>query len=148
MLDRGVTRVELHEAGEPAAIHAAGEAAVAAGAGLVVIAGGDGTVRDASSALAGSAIPVAILPCGTGNLGTPRPRASRATSAAHAVRLIRARDPVAHDIGHVRLTASDGVTILDSGFVVACGTGLDARLIAATSREARRRYSDSRASST
>ena len=138
MLDRGVTRVELHEAGEPAAIRAAGEAAVAAGAGLVVMAGGDGTVRDASSALAGTAIPVAILPCGTGNLyataaGIPR-------DLRHAVRLIRDGVPVAHDIGRVRLTASDGATVLDSGFVVACGTGLDARLIAATSRESRRRY--------
>jgi diacylglycerol kinase family enzyme len=138
MLDRGVTRVELHETGDPATVRAAGEAAVAAGSGLVVIAGGDGTVRDASSALAGSGIPVAILPCGTGNLyatavGIPR-------DLRQAVRLIRDGSPVAHDIGRVALTGRDGAPLLESGFVVACGTGLDARLIAETSRESRRRY--------
>jgi diacylglycerol kinase family enzyme len=42
--------------------------AVAAGAGLVVAAGGDGTVRACAHALAGTRVPLAIVPLGTANL--------------------------------------------------------------------------------
>jgi len=42
--------------------------AVADGAGLVFAAGGDGTVRACAQALAGTAIPLAIVPLGTANL--------------------------------------------------------------------------------
>src|SRR5262249_61741869 len=52
--------------------------AVAAGAGLVFAVGGDGTVRACAEALAGTAIPLAIVPRGTANLaaralGIPHP---------------------------------------------------------------------------
>ncbi|HEX5302745.1 MAG TPA: diacylglycerol kinase family protein, partial [Streptosporangiaceae bacterium] len=42
--------------------------AIAAGADLVVAAGGDGTVRACAEALAGTGIPLAIVPLGTANL--------------------------------------------------------------------------------
>ena len=42
--------------------------AVADGAGLVFAAGGDGTVRACAQALAGTGIPLAIVPLGTANL--------------------------------------------------------------------------------
>src|SRR5207342_3500432 len=42
--------------------------AVAAGAQLVVAAGGDGTVRACAQALAGTRIPLAVVPLGTANL--------------------------------------------------------------------------------
>jgi YegS/Rv2252/BmrU family lipid kinase len=42
--------------------------ALAAGVDLVVICGGDGTVTECLGALAGSGVPVGIVPCGTGNL--------------------------------------------------------------------------------
>lgn len=138
MLDRGATRVEVHEASEPAAIRAATEASVRDGAGLVVIAGGDGTVRDASSALAGTGIPVGLLPCGTGNLYAAAVEVPR--DLRSAVAALRTGAPRPFDVGAVRLESPTGEVIADTSFVVACGTGLDARLIEATSREAKRKY--------
>ncbi len=44
------------------------EAAAVAGADLVLVCGGDGTVREVCSELAGTGIPVGIIPAGTGNL--------------------------------------------------------------------------------
>ncbi len=144
MKDRGAAEVQVVEAGEPATIRTASEAAVAAGAGLVVLAGGDGTVRDAAGPLAGAGIAVGIVPCGTGNLyataiGLPR-------ELDHAIAVLRTGIPSPHDVGVVRLIAPhDGMAspmlpLEPMSFVAACGTGLDARLIAATTRESKRRY--------
>ncbi len=44
------------------------EAASIAGASLVLVCGGDGTVREVCAELAGTGIPVGIIPAGTGNL--------------------------------------------------------------------------------
>src|SRR6188472_1368974 len=44
------------------------KAAPAAGYDLAVVAGGDGTVRLAVHSLAGTPLPLAIIPLGTGNL--------------------------------------------------------------------------------
>ena len=143
MMDRGVTEIQVREAGQPATIREASAAAVAAGSDLVVLAGGDGTVRDAVGPLAGTGVPVGIVPCGTGNLyatavGIPR-------DLDDAIDAIRDGSPLPHDVGEVRLIppveegSPAGEPVVTS-FVVACGTGFDARLIAATSREAKRRY--------
>jgi diacylglycerol kinase family enzyme len=153
MLDRGATHVEVVEAGEPEAITRLSAAAVAANAGIVVIAGGDGTVRDAAGPLANTGVLVGIVPCGTGNLyatavGIPR-------DLERAIEAIRTGSAAAHDVGEVTLvppaarpdpdvergTAREPVAQPRTvPFVVACGTGLDARLIEATTREAKRRY--------
>src|SRR5699024_8061148 len=44
------------------------EQALREGAGLVMAAGGDGTVRMVASVLAGTGVPMGIIPAGTGNL--------------------------------------------------------------------------------
>jgi diacylglycerol kinase (ATP) len=65
----------------------AAAAAVAGGAGAVVAVGGDGTVHAALQAVAGTGIPLAVVPAGTGNdlalaLGVPRDPVEAARAAA------------------------------------------------------------------
>jgi diacylglycerol kinase (ATP) len=144
MARRGHARVEVVMTGDPSAIGAAAGTAARAGHRLVVLAGGDGTVRDGTGALADTGIDVGIVPCGTGNLyatsvGLPRSLESALTALAEG----SARP---FDLGEVHLVApagpsSDPVTDCAAmPFAVACGTGFDARLIAATDRDMKRRY--------
>ncbi len=94
-------------------------AAVAAGADLVAVAGGDGTVRVVCDQMAGSGVPVGVIPAGTGNLlarnlGIPLwPEAAVET-------LLRGRDRA---IDIVRL---EGDGLSPTRFVVMAGLGLDA----------------------
>jgi diacylglycerol kinase family enzyme len=117
---------------------------------VVVLAGGDGTVRDAAGALAGSGVAVGIVPCGTGNLYATAIGVPRGVKAAVAA--LATGRPRQFDVGEVRLVAppvsplaapAPAATALPSDpvpFMVACGTGFDAQLIAATSGEMKRRY--------
>jgi diacylglycerol kinase family enzyme len=97
--------------------------AVEAGADLVVAAGGDGTVRACAEVLAGTGIPLAIVPLGTANLvaralGVPG-QASRALEVAFG-----GRDrPV--DLGRVA-AADEGIV-----FAAMAGIGLDAAVVGA-----------------
>ncbi len=94
--------------------------AVAAGAALVVAAGGDGTVRACAQAVAGTGVPLAIVPLGTGNLaaralGVPlRPGAALAVAFDGAGR-------------EVNLATADGMPFLSMA-----GIGLDAAVVGAT----------------
>jgi diacylglycerol kinase (ATP) len=134
---RGHDRVTVTVTGEPVALRAAADEALASGASTVVLAGGDGTVRDASGALAGSGVAVGLLPCGTGNLyaasvGVPR-------SLDRAISALATGTPRPYDLGEVRLDRP-GAAAETIAFVVACGTGFDAHVMAATSRDAKQRY--------
>lgn len=140
---RGLGDLRVVETGVPMEIRAAAAEAVDDGSGLVVIAGGDGTVRDASASLAGSGVPVGIVPCGTGNLFATAVRLPRDIRGALAA--LETGRPTPFDAARVRLLGALGAEAEspDVGpvpFVVACGTGFDARMIAGTSREMKRKY--------
>jgi len=113
--------------------------AVAGGAAMVVAAGGDGTVRACAQALAGTQIPLAIVPLGTANLaaralGIPaRIGGSLATAFCGQERRI---DLAAADVapgGAVRAGAGELT------FAAMAGIGLDAEVVAATPRLLKRR---------
>lgn len=95
-------------------------AALRAGARLLFAAGGDGTVTACAQALAGTGIPLAIIPLGTANLaaralGIPG-RLDSALALGFSTRERR-----------IDLAAADGVT-----FTAMAGIGLDAAVVAGT----------------
>jgi len=101
--------------------------AVADGAQLVVAAGGDGTVRACAQALAGTRVPLAIVPLGTANLaaralGLPS-GTGRALAAGFGGQERRIDLAVAETGGAGALT-----------FAAMAGIGLDAEVVAATPR--------------
>jgi diacylglycerol kinase family enzyme len=110
---------EKAEAGMTAAREAA-----AAGADLVVAAGGDGTVRGCAEALAGTGVPLGIIPLGTGNLlartlGIPgHPKA--------ALQVVLGSAGAFQD-RKIDLAVADGTP-----FTAMTGMGLDAAVVAAT----------------
>jgi len=94
--------------------------AVAAGARLVFAVGGDGTVRACAEALAGTQVPLAIVPRGTANLVATALGIPSSLGAALAVGFG----------GHERridLAVADGIT-----FAAMAGIGLDAAVVGAT----------------
>lgn len=104
--------------------------ALAGGADLVVVAGGDGTVREVATAMAGSGVPLGIVPLGTANLfarnlGLPLRR------HREAVRRALHGTPVPVDLGRVRLTTLTG-QVHDQAFLVLVGLGHDAETVART----------------
>ncbi len=112
-------------------------AAIASRATAVLTAGGDGTVRAVAEGMLDSGIPMVLLPAGTGNLlarnlSIPIGRLAEAVSTAvtgvdHAI-----------DVGVADITRADGSRETHA-FVVMLGIGLDARMIAATNDELKKR---------
>jgi diacylglycerol kinase family enzyme/membrane-associated phospholipid phosphatase len=97
-------------------------AAVAAGADVVVAAGGDGTVRVICSEMAGTGIPVGVVPAGTGNL------------LARNLGIPLGRDQALDVVLHGQDRAIDMVKIKGDGlettrFAVMAGMGLDAAIM-------------------
>ena len=94
--------------------------ALEVGAALVIAAGGDGTVRACAEVVAGTGVPLAIIPAGSANLtatalGLPV-RADAALSVAFGGRDRR-----------IDLAVADGMT-----FAAMAGIGLDAAVVGAT----------------
>jgi undecaprenyl-diphosphatase len=133
-------------------------AAVAAGARMVVAAGGDGTVRACAQALAGTQVPLAIVPLGTANLAAralgipPGTGGSLATAFGGHERRIDLAVAGAAAAGPGGAGSTDaGITdagTTDAGitggaggltFAAMAGIGLDAEVVAATPRLVKRR---------
>jgi diacylglycerol kinase (ATP) len=134
---RGMHEIVVSEVGTIDGVREAARAAVLAGSSVVVLAGGDGTIRDAAGVLAGTGVNVAIVPCGTGNLYASSIGLSR--DLREAYRAIASGSPRPFDIGEVVVTPAGERARAATPFIVACGTGFDARLIAATSPEMKAR---------
>ncbi len=132
--------------------------AVAAGASLVFAAGGDGTVRACAEALAGTDVPLAIVPLGTANLtaralGLPT-QADRAVDVGFGGRDRRidlARIDLARsDLARSDLARSGGAGIggISAGgtgaggmwFAAMAGIGLDAAVVGAARERLKRRF--------
>ncbi len=132
--------------GDRASLEAAVDAAIARRAPVVVAIGGDGTIRIAAERLVGTRIPLAVVPAGTGNLfsgalGLPIPRGA-------AIRAIAEGGERDVDAGAVSWSVTGPV---DGGegsapapstgsgtFVVACGSGFDAKVMAAAGEAAKK----------
>ena len=128
-------------------------AAVAGGARMIVAAGGDGTVRACAQALAGTRVPLAIVPLGTANLAAralgipPRIGGSLATAFCGQGRRIDlavaevAAAGAAGAAGGVPTTGGAGAAggAGELTFAAMAGIGLDAEVVAATPRLLKRR---------
>jgi diacylglycerol kinase family enzyme len=112
-------------------------AAMATGARMVVAAGGDGTVRACAQALAGTQVPLAIVPLGTANL------AARALGIPAGVGGSLAAAFGGHerriDLAVAEAAAADAAGGGGLTFAAMAGIGLDAEVVAATPRLLKRR---------
>jgi len=106
--------------------------AVAQGIEVVAVFGGDGTTMQAAAALVGTDVALGVIPGGTGNLLAGNLRIPSVPARA-AQALVTAR-PKPFDLG--RMQRPDG----EHYFAVACGAGYDARVMAGTLTEHKRRW--------
>ncbi|MCW2679198.1 MAG: diacylglycerol kinase catalytic region [Frankiales bacterium] len=100
--------------------------ALADGAELVVVCGGDGTVRSVATVLAGTGVPMALLPSGTGNLLARNLEVPLEVEAA--ARVAASGRTAAIDVGRT----DDGEC-----FLVMAGSGFDAAMLRDTSDRAK-----------
>ena len=123
--------------------------AVAAGASLVFAAGGDGTVRACAEALAGTDVPLAIVPLGTANLTARALGLPTQADRAVDVGLRRPgppdrpgphrREPAASGAGSGGISAG-GTGAGGMWFAAMAGIGLDAAVVGAARERLKRRF--------
>ncbi len=112
--------------------------ALAAGVDLVIVAGGDGTVRECAGAMAGTAIPLAVIPAGTGNLlarnlGLPIDLADAVQVALNGrdrridLGSVDVDDDLAETAG---VESADPAGVEPRCFTAMAGIGLDAAMVA------------------
>jgi diacylglycerol kinase family enzyme len=103
------------------------ERALAEGATLILAAGGDGTVRAVVEGLAGTTVPLAILPSGTGNL-LARNLGLTIDDLAGSVRTAFTGSDRSIDVVRIDIRRPDDSTS-HHAFVVMAGLGLDAKML-------------------
>ncbi|HEU5170371.1 MAG TPA: diacylglycerol kinase family protein [Gemmatimonadales bacterium] len=131
-LRTGGWEAEVLATGGPGDARRLADYGIAEGVDVVAVFGGDGTTMQAASALVGTDVALGLIPGGTGNLLAGNLRIPAAPARAADV-LLRGRARRL-DLGRVE---RDGLTHY---FAVACGAGMDARVMAATTSERKRRW--------
>jgi YegS/Rv2252/BmrU family lipid kinase len=108
------------------------ERAAVSGADLVMVCGGDGTVREVCAELAGTGIPVGIIPAGTGNLLARNLDVPLYLRAAIDVAL-NGQDRA------IDLVKVGGDSIEDTHFMVMAGMGFDAAIMEGVNEEIKKK---------
>ena len=109
-------------------------AAVAAGARMVVVAGGDGTVRACAQALAGTRVPLAIVPLGTANLAARALGVPSGTGDALAAGFGGQEQRIDLAVAEIADVAGGAEVAGAMTFAAMAGIGLDAEVVGATRR--------------
>ncbi len=112
-------------------------AALDRGVSLVIAAGGDGTVRAVAEILDSTGVPLALLPSGTGNL-LARNLNLTLENMESSLHVAFAGEDRAVDLGVIQIRRADNSTTRHA-FVVMAGLGLDAKMLANTDDELKKR---------
>lgn len=115
----------------------AARAALEAGASVVIAAGGDGTVRAVAEVVRGTDASLALLPSGTGNL-LARNLNLTLGNLDHAIETAFSGRDREIDIGAIEIRRDDGTSDAHA-FLVMAGLGLDAKMLANTDDDLKKR---------
>ncbi len=113
-------------------------AALEQGATLVIAAGGDGTVRAVAGVLAGTDVPLGLLPMGTGNL-LARNLSIPLNDVAGALEVAVSGQTVPIDVARLRGVRHGG-EVIEEASVVMLGLGFDAEVVAGADDTMKRRF--------
>ena len=111
--------------------------ALAENVDLIIVAGGDGTVRAVAEAVRGHDVPVALLPSGTGNLLARNLKMSL-TDVPGSIHAAFTGTDKKIDLGMIRIEREDKSRD-EHAFVVMTGMGLDAKMIANTDEDLKKK---------
>jgi YegS/Rv2252/BmrU family lipid kinase len=123
---------EVLATGGPGDARTLAEYGMKQGVDVIAVFGGDGTTMQAAAALVGTDIGLGIIPGGTGNLLAGNLRIP--ASPERAARALVSGRPRPFDLGRMDRPAGPQY------FAVACGAGYDARVMAGTLSEHKRRW--------